>query len=91
MSGESGATGALNGLLVLDLTQMLAGPYCSMMLADQGARVIKIEPPGGDNTRRNGPHLDGAVKMESGGFGAYFGSINRNKDCLLYTSDAADE
>lgn len=83
MSGESGATGALNGLLVLDLTQMLAGPYCSMMLADQGARVIKIEPPGGDNTRRNGPHLDGAVKMESGGFGAYFGSINRNKESLV--------
>jgi len=76
-------TGALDGLVVLDLTQMLAGPYCSMMLADQGARVIKIEPPGGDNTRRNGPYLDGALRMESGGFGGYFGSINRNKESLV--------
>jgi formyl-CoA transferase len=39
--------GALKGLTVIDLTVMLAGPYASMMLADQGARVIKIEPPGG--------------------------------------------
>lgn len=83
MSGKSGATGALDGLLVLDLTQMLAGPYCSMMLADQGARVIKIEPPGGDTTRKNGPQLDGSLSMQSGGFGAYFGSINRNKESLV--------
>ncbi|WP_454712505.1 CaiB/BaiF CoA transferase family protein [Cupriavidus nantongensis] len=77
------AKGALDGMVVLDLTQMLAGPYCSMMLADQGARVIKIEPPGGDQTRRNGPHLDGALRIESGGFGGYFGSINRNKESLV--------
>ena len=55
--------GALDGLVVLDLTRMLAGPYASMMLADQGARVVKIEPPGGDGTRRNGPHLEGALRM----------------------------
>lgn len=71
--------GALDGLVVLDLTQMLAGPYATMMLADQGARVIKIEPPGGDLTRRTGPHLDGASKIGEGGFGSYFASINRNK------------
>jgi formyl-CoA transferase len=74
--------GALDGLVVLDLTRMLAGPYATMMLADQGARVVKIEPPGGDGTRRNGPHLEGALRMEGGGFGAYFASINRNKESL---------
>jgi len=76
------AFGALQGLLVLDLTRMLAGPFCTMMLADQGAQVIKIEPPGGDNTRRNGPHLPGARKIEDSGYGAYFASINRNKNSL---------
>lgn len=83
MNGRPAALGALDGLVVLDLTQMLAGPYATMMLADQGARVIKIEPPGGDLTRRNGPHLEGALKIEQGGFGAYFGSINRNKESVV--------
>lgn len=83
MNAHPSALGALDGLVVLDLTQMLAGPYATMMLADQGARVIKIEPPGGDITRRNGPHLEGALKIEQGGFGAYFGSINRNKESLV--------
>jgi formyl-CoA transferase len=62
---------------------MLAGPYASMMLADQGARVIKIEPPGGEDARRVGPHLDGALPPEQGGYGAYFASINRNKDSVV--------
>lgn len=83
MNNLPSALGALDGLVVLDLTQMLAGPYATMMLADQGARVIKIEPPGGDITRGNGPHLEGALKIEQGGFGAYFGSINRNKESLV--------
>ncbi|WP_296655071.1 CaiB/BaiF CoA-transferase family protein [Paraburkholderia sp.] len=83
MSTGSAGRGALDGLIVLDLTAMLAGPYCTMMLADQGARVIKIEPPGGDKTRRNGPHLEGALKLEQGGFGGYFGSTNRNKESLV--------
>ncbi|ABM57340.1 CaiB/BaiF CoA transferase family protein [Verminephrobacter eiseniae] len=74
--------GALDGLVVLDLTRMLAGPYATMMLADQGAHVIKIEPPGGDLTRRNGPHPDGALKIGERGFGGYFASINRNKDSI---------
>ncbi|MGY8525346.1 CaiB/BaiF CoA transferase family protein [Paracidovorax citrulli] len=86
---EGKPPGALDGLVVLDLTQMLAGPYASMMLADQGARVIKIEPPGGDQTRRNGPHLDGAIRLEQRGYGAYFGSINRNKESVVL--DLKDE
>jgi crotonobetainyl-CoA:carnitine CoA-transferase CaiB-like acyl-CoA transferase len=82
--------GALDGLVVLDLTRMLAGPYTCMMLADQGARVIKIEPPGGDSTRRTGPHLPGAVRLENGGFGAYFASINRNKESLVLDLKTAE-
>lgn len=83
MSAAPALRGALDGLVVLDLTQMLAGPYACMMLADHGARVIKIEPPGGDQTRRGGPHLDGALRIDRGGFGSYFGSINRNKESLV--------
>lgn len=70
------AGGPLVGVRVLDLTQMLAGPYCSMMLGDMGAEVIKIEPLQGDLTRRQGPHFpDDPVRH----FGGYFNSINRNK------------
>ncbi|MDR2528191.1 MAG: CoA transferase [Synergistaceae bacterium] len=64
--------GALDGLVVLDLTRVLAGPFCSMMLADMGAIVIKIEEPsGGDDTRKMGPFQNG----ES----AYYMNLNRNK------------
>lgn len=67
---------ALSGVRVLDLTRALAGPYCTLMLGDYGADVIKIELPGrGDDTRHWGPpYIDG----ES----AYFLSINRNKRSL---------
>jgi crotonobetainyl-CoA:carnitine CoA-transferase CaiB-like acyl-CoA transferase len=66
----------LDGITVLDLTRVLSGPYCTMVLADMGARVIKVEQPGkGDDTRAWGPpFLDG----ES----AYFLSVNRNKESL---------
>src|SRR3954451_8585518 len=66
----------LEGLPVLDFTRVLSGPYCTMLLADMGARVIKLEPPGrGDDTRAWGPPF---VQGES----AYFLSINRNKESL---------
>ncbi|MDP7174548.1 MAG: CoA transferase, partial [Alphaproteobacteria bacterium] len=70
------AGGALAGLRVVDLTQMLAGPYCAMLLADQGADVVKIEPPEGDVTRRLGPFLPGD---EAKAYSGYYQSINRNK------------
>jgi len=70
------ASGALSDLRVIDLTHFLAGPYCTQMLADQGADVIKIEPPTGDVTRTFGPFLDGD---ELKAFAGYFGSVNRNK------------
>ncbi len=80
---QTETAGALAGLVVLDLTQMLAGPYATMMLADQGARVIRIEPPGGDQTRLGGPHLPGARRLDDGGYGAYFASTNRNKESIV--------
>jgi len=68
--------GALEGLRVLDLTRILAGPLCGQMLGDMGADVIKVEPPGaGDDTRTWGPPF---VNGES----AYFLGINRNKRSL---------
>ena len=68
--------GALDGLTVIDLTRVLSGPYCTMMLADMGARVIKVEQPGrGDDTRAWGPPFQN-------GESAYFLSINRNKESV---------
>ncbi len=64
--------GALCGIRVLDLTRVLAGPLCAMMLGDMGADVIKVEPPGGDDTRRWGPPF-------AAGESAYFLGANRNK------------
>lgn len=70
------APGPLDGTTVLDFTRVMSGPYCTMLLADMGARVIKIEQPGrGDDTRAWGPPF---VEGES----AYFLSINRNKESL---------
>src|SRR6267154_362998 len=69
-------TSPLNGITILDLTRVLSGPYCTMLLADMGARVIKIEQPrGGDDTRHWGPPFLGTES-------AYFLSINRNKESV---------
>jgi crotonobetainyl-CoA:carnitine CoA-transferase CaiB-like acyl-CoA transferase len=69
-------SGPLSGFVIVDLTRVLSGPYCTMVLADLGARVIKVEHPGkGDDTRHWGPPFLG---KES----AYFLSINRNKESV---------
>ncbi len=65
-------TGALAGIKVIDLSRVLGGPYCTQMLADHGAEVIKIEPPQGDETRTWGPPFQGDAA-------SYFIGINRNK------------
>jgi crotonobetainyl-CoA:carnitine CoA-transferase CaiB-like acyl-CoA transferase len=72
--------GPLKGLVILDLTQMLAGPYCTMVLGDLGARVIKVESPAGDHSRPFA-RLPGDDDPRS--FGGYFQSINRNKDSVV--------
>lgn len=83
------ADGPLSDLLVLDLTRALAGPHAAMMLGDLGARVIKIEPPAGDDTRSWGPPFmqpEGADREST-----YFLSANRNKESLvLDLKDPAD-
>jgi CoA:oxalate CoA-transferase len=67
--------GPLAGVTVIDLTRVLAGPYCTMLLADLGARVIKVEAPGrGDDARHIGPF--------AGGKSAYFMSLNRGKESI---------
>ncbi|MFF9562632.1 CaiB/BaiF CoA transferase family protein [Leifsonia sp. NPDC014704] len=81
---EKPDAGVLRGVRVADFSRVLAGPYATMMLADFGADVIKIESPGGDDTRAWRPPVDDA------GQSTYFGSVNRNKRsvvCDLSTPD----
>ncbi len=82
--------GPLSDITVVDLSRVLAGPYCSMLLADLGARVIKVERPGiGDDARSFGPFLesgDGTARKS-----AYFMSLNRGKQSIaLDLRDEAD-
>jgi len=80
--------GPLRDVRVIDCTQALAGPYCTMLLADLGADVIKIEPPRGDMARLLGPH---PKDREVCDFGGYFASVNRNKrSVVLDLKQAAD-
>ena len=72
MSDKSESGGALAGFRVVDLTRVLGGPYCTQILADNGAEVIKVEPPQGDEVRDWGPPF-------KGGISAYFAGVNRNK------------
>src|ERR1700675_4297176 len=77
--------GALHGLRVIDVTQVMAGPFCAMMLADLGADVIKIEPPTGDSAGR----MPGAVGPDSPSFNA----VNRGKRSIvvnLKTTEGAE-
>ena len=76
--------GPLSGLLVIDLTRVLAGPYCTMVLADLGARVIKVETPGtGDDSRHIGPFIEDKS--------AYFMSLNRGKESIALDLKADDD
>ena len=65
----------LHGIRVVDLTRVLSGPFCSMLLGDMGAEVIKIESPSGDPVRRQGHHKNG--------FSWYFAGFNRNKKSVV--------
>ena len=73
--------GPFSGILVVDLTRILAGPYCALLMAELGARVIKVEPPPtGDDSRTIGPHIKTrSGKTKSG----YFMSVNRGKQSIL--------
>lgn len=75
-------SGPLSGLVVADFSRILAGPYCTMLLADLGAEVIKVESPAGDDTRHWVPPVRDGV-------GTYFLAINRNKRSIAL--DLADE
>ncbi|HSP39100.1 MAG TPA: CoA transferase [Frankiaceae bacterium] len=79
----TGPSGPLDGLLVADFSRILAGPYCTMLLADLGATVIKVEGPSGDDTRHWKP------PVAPDGTSTYFLAINRNKRSLVL--DLADE
>ena len=73
--------GPLAGVRVVDCSTVLAGPYCTMLLGDLGAEVIKVEPPEGDGTRAWGPPWVGAGRLgpDDPGVAAYYLAINRNK------------
>jgi CoA:oxalate CoA-transferase len=76
--------GPLSGIVVLDLTRVLAGPYCTMILADLGARVLKVESPnGGDDSRGYGPFVNGKS--------AYFMAMNRGKESIELDLKAPDD
>jgi formyl-CoA transferase len=74
------SAGALAGLKVIDLTRVLGGPYCTMVLSDHGAEVIKVEPPQGDEVRDWGPPFH--AHAEGGRDASYFIGVNRNKKSL---------
>jgi CoA:oxalate CoA-transferase len=72
---QTKASGPLAGILVIDLSRILAGPYCTLLMAEMGARVIKVEPPkGGDDARAYGPFVNGKS--------TYFASVNRGKESI---------
>ncbi|MEJ8826606.1 CoA transferase [Variovorax humicola] len=88
MKLQARSSGPLSGLVVVDLTRVLAGPYCTMILADLGARVIKVEiPEKGDDARQVGPFVAEGEEAIS----AYFFSINRNKESIALDLKRAED
>ena len=84
MSRAASAAGPFAGLTVVDLTRVLAGPFCTMVLADLGARVVKVERPGrGDDAR--------AIPPFAGGRSAYFASVNRGKESIALDLREAED
>lgn len=81
---SAAAGGALEGVRVVDLSRVLAGPYCTQLLGDHGAEVLKLEPPHGDGTRRWGPARDDGVS-------AYYAGLNRNKSHLTADLDRPED
>src|SRR3954468_14360649 len=72
---QNAVKGPLSGILVVDLSRILAGPYCTLLMAEMGARVIKVESPkGGDDARAYGPYIKGKS--------TYFASVNRGKQSI---------
>ena len=72
---QNAVKGPLSGITVVDLSRILAGPYCTLLMAEMGARVIKVEPPkGGDDARAYGPYVQGKS--------TYFASVNRGKESI---------
>lgn len=84
---DNTSRGALKGLRVLDLTHALAGPFCSQILADHGADVVKVEPPEGDFFRRMGPFRDDDRERH---FGGLFQACNRNKRSITINLKSAE-
>src|SRR6478752_4211027 len=75
------AKGPLEGIVVVDLSRILAGTYCTFLMAEMGARVIKVEPPkGGDDARAYGPFVNGKS--------TYFASVNRGKESIALDLEA---
>jgi len=79
-ASTTGAGGSLEGLRVIDLSRVLGGPYCTMILADHGAEVIKVEPPQGDETRTWGPPF--AQREDGSRDASYYLGVNRNKRAI---------
>jgi formyl-CoA transferase len=76
VTNENATGGALGGIKIVDCTRVLGGPYCTQLLGDHGAEILKIEPPQGDEVRDWGPPFD------DGGDASYFLGVNRNKRSL---------
>src|SRR5262245_49972282 len=84
---QRSSAGALAGLRIIDLTQVLAGPFCTQLLSDHGADVVKVEPLRGDETRHLGPYRE---DDELRSYGGYYQSVNRNKRSIAIDLKSAE-